>query len=171
RIILMKKFYSILFLGIHSLVFSQEIPHTGKNLNDFVPENWKITEQSEGDLNKDNKKDVVLIIENTDSSNIFQNESLGSPEINLNPRYLLVIFKTENGYDLKELNKTFIPKENDAESPCLADPLMDGGIEIQSGVIKLSLNYWYSCGTWYTSNKIYTFRFQHNEFELIGFDS
>jgi len=167
----MKSFSYILFLLAGIYLFSQDIPQKGKIIEDFVPVNWKIIKQAEGDLNKDKKADAVLIIENTDSSNILQNESLGSSELNLNPRYLLILFKTEKGYELKELNKTFIPTEGNAESPYLTDPLMDGGIEIQNDVINLSLNYWYSCGSWYTGTNTYTFRFQHNEFELIGFDS
>lgn len=167
----MKNLTFLLLLSINSIVFSQEIPTSGKYLNDFVPKNWRIIEQAEGDLNKDKKSDIVLIIEDTNPDNIFQNENLGSSIININPRYLLVLFKTEKGYELKELNKTFLPTEGDLESTCLADPLMDGGIDFKNGCIVLALNYWMSCGSWYTGTNTYTFRYQKNEFELIGFDS
>lgn len=167
----MKNLTFLLFFCFNLILLSQEIPNSGKNLNDFVPKNWKIFKQAQGDLNKDKKADVVLIIEDTNPENIFQNENLGSSVINTNPRYLLVLFKTEKGYDLKEINKTFIPTEGDLESACLADPLMDGGIEIKNGTLILSLYYWVSCGSWYTSTNVYTFRYQKNEFELIGFDS
>lgn len=162
-------FITILFISNNLL--GQTISNSGNTIQDFVPKEWKIYEQVEGDLNKDKKADVVLIIENTNPDNIFQNESLGSSIINTNPRYLLVLFKTEKGYELKELNKTFIPTEGDMESTCLADPMMDGGIGIKNGSIVLALNYWMSCGSWYTGTNTYTFRFQKNEFELIGFDS
>ncbi|SMC45254.1 hypothetical protein [Moheibacter sediminis] len=167
----MKNLTSLLFFSFYSIILSQEIPKSGKDLKDFVPINWRIIEQVEGDLNKDKKSDIVLIIEDTNPDNLFQNENLGSSIINTNPRYLLVLFKTEKGYDLKELNKTFVPTEGDMESTCLADPIMDGGIEIKNGSLVLSLNYWMSCGSWYASTNAYTFRFQKNEFELIGFDS
>lgn len=167
----MKNLTFLLFFSFYSIIFSQEIPTSGKDIKKFVPKNWRIIEQAEGDLNKDKKSDIVLIIEDTNPDNVFQNENLGSSVININPRYLLVLFKTEKGYELKELNKTFIPTEGDMESTCLADPIMDGGIEIKNGCIVLALNYWMSCGSWYTSTNTYTFRFQKNEFELIGFDS
>lgn len=167
----MKKLAIFLFLIFNSTVFPQEIPNSGKDVKDFVPKGWKIFKQAEGDLNKDKKNDVVLIIEDTNSANIFKNESLGNPEINLNLRYLLILFKTEKGYELKEINKTFLPTEGSEDTPCLSDPLMDGGIEIKNGAIVLALNYWLSCGSWYTSTNTYTFRYQKNEFELIGFDS
>lgn len=167
----MKNFLLLLFFSFNSFIFSQEISNFGKNLNDFVPKNWKIIEQVEGDLNKDKKSDFVLIIEDTNPDNIIKNENLGNPEINLNDRYLLILFKTQNGYEIKEISKTFLPTEGSEESPCLADPLMDGGIEIKNGTLVISFNYWLSCGSWYTSTNAYTFRFQKNEFELIGFDS
>lgn len=167
----MKNLFSFLLLTISCFVISQEIPKNGKNISTFVPDKWKILEQIEGDLNKDKLSDVVLIIEDTNPDNIFQNENLGSSIINTNPRYLLILFKTEKGYVLQEINKTFLPSEGDVESPCLADPLMDGGIEIKNGSVVLALNYWMSCGSWYTGTDIYTFRYQKNEFELIGFDS
>ena len=167
----MKNSFSFLFLTLSCFVLSQEIPKNGKSISSFIPDKWKIIEQAEGDLNKDKKNDFVLIIENTNPENIFQNDNLGSSIINTNPRYLLVLFKTDKGFELKEINKTFLPTEGDLESTCLADPLMDGGIEIKNGVLMIALHYWLSCGSWYTGSNTYTFRFQKNEFELIGFDS
>ncbi len=167
----MKSSFSFLFLALSCFVLSQEIPKNGKSISSFVPDNWKIIEQAEGDLNKDKKNDFVLIIEETNPENISRNDGLGSPEINLNPRWLLILLNTDKGFELKEINKTFIPTEDDIESTCLADPLMDGGIEIKNGVLMVSLHYWLSCGSWYTGSNTYTFRFQKNEFELIGFDS
>lgn len=167
----MKILFSLLFFSFNFIVFSQEIPNSGKSISSFVPDNWKIIEQAEGDLNKDKKNDFVLIIEETNPENISRNDGLGSPEINLNPRWLLILLNTDKGFELKEINKTFIPTEDDIESTCLADPLMDGGIEIKNGVLMVSLHYWLSCGSWYTGSNTYTFRFQKNEFELIGFDS
>ena len=89
----MKSFCSILFFLIEISLFGQDIAQKGKTIGDFVPTNWKILKQAEGDLNKDKKNDFVLIIENTDSANILQNENLGSTFLNTNPRYLLILFK------------------------------------------------------------------------------
>ncbi len=167
----MKSFCSILFFLIEISLFGQDIAQKGKTIGDFVPTNWKILKQAEGDLNKDKKNDFVLIIENTDSANILQNENLGSTFLNTNPRYLLILFKTDDGFELKELNKTFLPSENDVDATCLMDPLSEGEIHIGNGAFQLSLHYWLSCGSWYTSTNTYTFRYQKNEFELIGFDA
>lgn len=138
-----------------------------------IPENWKIISQVNGDLNKDRVEDLVLIIENTDASNILKNEGMGSPYLNINPREILVFFKDDkNNYTLIEKNTIgFIHSENDEESTCLADPLMiDGGIKISNNILIIHFNYWLSCGSWSVNDASYKFRFQNNSFELIGFD-
>lgn len=138
-----------------------------------IPENWKIISQVSGDLNKDGIEDLVLIIENTDASNILKNDGMGATNLNINPREILVFFKDEqNNYTLIDKNTIgFIHSENDEESTCLADPLMiDGGIKISNNILIIHFNYWLSCGSWSVNDASYKFRFQNNSFELIGFD-
>ncbi|TDG36649.1 hypothetical protein EZJ43_07965 [Pedobacter changchengzhani] len=148
------------------------IPTTGANLKSFIPKGWKMILETTGDLNKDGLADKVIVIENTDPKNVIANDGLGMNKLNINPRIVLVLFKTTaNLYQLGAKNSGFIPSENDAESSCLADPLMqEGGISIEKGLLKISYQYWYSCGSWYVTNKNYTFRFQNQKFELIGYD-
>lgn len=45
------------------------------------------------------------------------------------------------------------------------------GIQISRGLLKLSLRYFLSCGSWEINVNDYTFRFQNNQFVLIGYDS
>ena len=167
----MKTLLTVLITILSGILYAQSIPTKAKNLTSFVPENWKAIKMVHGDLNNDQKDDLVLIIEEDNPKNIIENDGMGSKFLNLNPRYLLIIFQTPNGFELKELNKTFIPKENNEESPCLMDPLVEGDIQINKGVLLLSLNYWLSCGSYGISRDTYTFRYQNGEFELIGFDS
>ncbi len=148
------------------------IPENGSTVKSFVPKGWKVISESTGDLNKDGMADKAIVIEDTDAKNIITHDGLGQNILNLNPRVLLVLFKTKaNSYRLAVKNSGFIPSENDEESTCLADPLMqEGGIRIEKGLLKVSLQYWLSCGSWYVTNKDYTFRFQNQRFELIGYD-
>ena len=137
----------------------------------FIPHNWKLLEKVQGDLNGDGQADLALIIEETSPENIVKNDSLGSPELNLNPRKLLVLFKNPQAYQLAASND-FLPSEGDAESPCLADPLAEGeALAIKNGLLKIGLHYWLSCGSWYVTNHLYTFRYQDQSFKLIGYDS
>lgn len=136
----------------------------------FVPQGWKILKTTTGDLNRDGQNDTVLVIEENNPENVIANAGLGSSVLNTNPRTLLVLFKTASGYQLISKNE-LLPSENDTESPCLADPLEEGGMTIAKGLLKISLHYWLSCGSWYVTNNSYTFRYQNNNFNLIGFDS
>ena len=136
----------------------------------FIPQGWIVLETSTGDLNRDGKIDAALIIQQNNPNNIKSHEGLGSDRLNLNPRKLLVLFQTAQGYQLITENDS-LPTENDEESPCLADPMQDGGINITQGILKINLQYWLSCGSWYVTNNSYTFRYQNNNVSLIGFDS
>ena len=143
-------------------------------LKKFVPKNWKLLLSQTGDLNGDSFDDVALFIEQVDEKNYRYNEGLGQSNLNLNPRHLLILFGNQAGeYILATKNiNAFIPSENDSESTCLQDPVSEtGGIEIKKGLLIVKFQYWLSCGSWYTTNVSYTFRYQKNEFELIGFDS
>lgn len=140
-----------------------------KNYQQFVPKDWKIIEIARGDLNHDGMEDIVLVIEENNRKNIIHNDGFGSPNLNTNPRALLVLFKTAQGYQLISKNKK-LPSENDADSPCLADPLDDGAVTIAKGILKINLHYWLSCGSWYVTNNTFSFRYQNQGFKLIGFD-
>jgi hypothetical protein len=142
-------------------------------IEDFIPEGWKTILHESGDLNKDGIDDHVIVIEDTDSKNLIMNDKLGQDTLNINPRNLLVFFKEKKGgYTLIAKNDiSFVPPENNAESTCLADPLLtEGGMGIQKGLLTIHYQYWLSCGSWYVNNASYTFRYQNSKMELIGFD-
>ena len=157
--------------------FAQQQPAKvkyAKSIDSFVPKSWKIIATAKGDLNKDGTEDVALVIEDTKKENFIANTSMGSQQLNINPRTLLILFKykADGSYSLGTMQDTIIPEENDEENPCLADPLLqDGSIDIVKGNLIISLKYWLSCGSYGVSNKQYTFRYQDNGFALIGYDT
>ncbi|WP_298118157.1 hypothetical protein [Flavobacterium sp.] len=172
----MKQVLYLFFLTFVTIVNSQNnnpfIPKEGKLVADFVPNKWKVIAKSEGDLNKDKINDVAFVIENTATENIVLNGGFGKDTLNLNPRFLLVLFKTDSKYVLKSINKKFIPSQDNSVSPCLDDPFMEnGGIEIKNGVLNIDFHYWLSCGSWFVTDRNYKFRFQGESFVLIGYDS
>ncbi len=145
-----------------------------QEINEFVPKNWKVILKTTGDLNKDTFEDVAIVIEENNTNNYKLNEGLGADTLNMNPRDLIILFGNANGkFKLQERNKNkFIPSENDQEIPCLQDPLDEAnGIEIKNGLLFINFYYWLSCGSWYVNTAKFTFRFQNNEFILIGFDN
>ena len=44
-------------------------------------------------------------------------------------------------------------------------------ISIKNNILKIKLNYFLSAGSWSVTQNTYTFRFQNQKFELIGFDN
>lgn len=141
-----------------------------KSFFEYVPKNWKIVSTAKGDLNKDGIEDLVLIVKDNDASNRIKNESLGPGILDVNSRNLLILFKDKSGnYTLADSNSNgFIPSENLAEDPCLEDPF--NGVSIVKNILILKFNYWYSCGSSSSSSITYKFRYQNNNFELIGAD-
>ncbi|RYD50708.1 MAG: hypothetical protein EOP52_13295 [Sphingobacteriales bacterium] len=163
-----------IFSGLAMLLVITLAQAQSDPIKDFIPAGYRLLLQEKGDLNKDGEADVVLVVENTDPTNIRINkEGMDADTLNLNDRMLLVLFGSgANTFRKVAENRSFLPSEHDEESSCLADPLLqDGGISIDKSRLKIDLNYWYSCGSWYVSQHTYTLRWQENRMRLIGFDS
>ena len=137
---------------------------------DFVPQGWKLEQQVDGDLNGDGRADKVLVLQQQDAANWQDNKGLGTPRLNLNPRTLLVLWNTPQGYKEALRNTTLLPSENSADTPCLADPLDEGGISIRKQVLLVDLHYWLSCGSYSVNHMRYAFRYQQGAWPLIGLD-
>ena len=160
-----------LFLICSIYIFGEDFPKKAETVNDFIPKGWKEILATSGDLNKDKLEDVVIIIEKDDEKNIKKNNTIGPNYLNLNPRILLILFKQKDGtYILVDKNdKGFIQSENDEKNPTLMDTL--SGIDIKNNTLKISHDYFLSVETWSALQSVFTFRFQNNRFELIGFDN
>ena len=158
-----------LFLMSSIYIFAENFPQKAKTIDDFIPRGWKRISSTNGDLNKDKLEDTVIVIEKEDKKNIKKNDSLGPDYLNLNPRILLVLFKQKDGtYTLVSKNdKGFIPSPNSEDEPTLEDTF--DGISIKNNTFRINFNYFYSAGSWGTSQTNYIFRYQNNKFELIGF--
>lgn len=158
-----------LFLMSSIYIFAENFPQKAKTIDDFIPRGWKRISSTNGDLNKDKLEDAIIVIEKEDKKNIKKNDSLGPDYLNLNPRILLVLFKQKDGtYTLVSKNdKGFIPSPNSEDEPTLEDTF--DSISIKNNTFRINFNYFYSAGSWGTSQTNYIFRYQNNKFELIGF--
>ena len=137
---------------------------------DFVPQGWKLEQQVDGDLNGDGRADKVLVLQQQDAANWQDNKGLGTPRLNLNPRTLLVLWNTPQGYREAVRNTTLLPSENSEDTPCLVDPLDEGAISIRKQVLVVNLHYWLSCGSYSVNHMQYKFRYQQGVWPLIGLD-
>ena len=161
----------LLFIICSFNLLAINFPVKANKVEEFIPKGWKKILTANGDLNKDKLEDTVIVIEKEDKENIKKNDVLGPDYLNLNPRILLVLFKQKDGaYILAAKNdKGFIQSENDEENPTLMDTLT--GISIKNNTLRINFDYFLSAGSWEASEAIFTFRFQNNRFELIGFDN
>ena len=135
-----------------------------------APAGWKVVATTSGDLTGDGKPDLVQVIQRTDPKLVIRNEGLGSDKLDTNPRRLLILARAGATYRQLAAIDGFIPPAADAETPCLADPLDEGGIAIARGVLTVDLRYWLSCGSYGVTGTTFKFRHEAGRFRLIGFD-
>ncbi len=132
-------------------VFAQQKPvvqlaKTGAAISNFVPKNYKVLQTATGDLNKDGRPDVAVVMENKEKH-----------------RILFLLFANENKtYTLKAQNEKIIMHAD--EGGMLGDPFGVGSLDITKNVLTISFEGGGS-GRW---NLSYKFRFKNNDFQLIG---
>lgn len=144
----------------------------GKKPSDFVGKKAKLISANYGDLNGDNCQDMVLITEEINPKNIKKDDEYDSSrEFNYNPRTLLIMFQDKKGVYYLEpssINSHFIPPEHDEENPNF---IVDSAVDIKNNQLIVSFHTMMSMGSWYATNSIFRFRYQNNQFVLIGEDT
>lgn len=157
-----------LFASICNGQEKANLPDQAKSFEKIIPKDWRLLDSISADLNQDGIKDLVFAIQSTDQNKIEINNGLGIDSIDLNPRVLAIYFGTESG----ELKKKLISEEFIIlrDSPTMDEPFE--GFHINNkGVLDINFRFWYSAGSWSMSNHTYRFRYQNNDFVLIGYDS
>lgn len=134
-----------------------------------APEGWEIKLKVEGELNGDKRSDFALILQKKDKTLIKKDEW---GEENFNPRRLVVFLSEQDGYrQALQTRDGFLPSASTPDSHCLEDPLADGSLTIRKSQLYVSLHYFHSCGSWWTTNATYQIRYKNAKFELIGKES
>lgn len=125
----------------------------------FVPKGYIIFEKIPGDLNKDGQDDLVLIIKDTDKNNIVNDEYKG--QLDRNRRGIVILFNKDGRYEVAAKNIDCFTSENE-----------DGGVyfapELSIDIEKSNLVIQYGHGRY--GDWSYTFRYNNNDFEMIGYD-
>ena len=156
--------FSVIVLGTLPIFSFAQIPVVHKQL---APAGWFVLSSAEGDLNKDGKPDIALVIEKQkiDVQILKENGKV----LHNNPRKLMVLFNTIQGYKPVAENAMLPPAEQ--QNSCLMDPLAETeGVVIKKHLLSIEFSYFMSCGGWEWPKHRYTFRWQNKKFELIGFD-
>lgn len=153
----MKK-YLLLLPIISTTAFAND------NLNSFIPKNFRLIESyCQADFNKDGQKDCVLLIKDTKKS-AWETNTMGKL-VDRNRRGIVILFKTQNGYQKILENKALFASENEEGGVYYAPEL-----EIETRGNKLRFNYEHGrYGSW---TYLFDYRTIDNktDFYLIGYD-
>jgi hypothetical protein len=137
---------------------------SGSSITDFVPSSWTIIDSALGDLNKDNLIDYAVVLQHADSVTISKTEDDIVDTVLTQPRMLLILFKSSNNsLYLAEQNNSFILNH---DNPDMEDPYQF--CKIDKGILQIAFRLFYNMGSWYVNNATYKFRYQNNQFALIG---
>lgn len=165
----MRILLTIIFLLHCGFVFGQNFSYPSinmqaKDINNFIPNNWKLLDSAQGDLNKDKQTDLALILQYKDSILIVNKDD---DSIVTQPRILIILLydPPTNQYQLVEKSNSFILYHDD---PNMEDPYQD--ISINSGILKIDFSFFMFSGGWGMYHNSYKFRFQDKSFVLIGAD-
>ena len=146
--------FALLFLNTNLCSAQKNIP------SDLIPKGHVLFEEYRGDLNNDDRKDYVLIIQNTKEEEIV--ESRFGDVVNRNRRGIIVILNKENGYEKVVENTDCFSSENEDGGVYMPPELW---INIENN--KLKIHYGHGrYGYWE-----YIFKYLESDFELIGYES
>jgi hypothetical protein len=134
---------------------SSKIAKMGRAMSDFVPRGYDTLATATGDLNKDGKDDVVMVLKDKreDTADV-------SSDVMDNGRLLVILFKTTDGYVLAGKSGDVVMSKNSGGA--FGDPF--SGLDVKNEVLTIN-QYGGSSDRWSIITK---FRYQNNGFYLIG---
>jgi len=155
----MNKYLLIIFLITGQYAFCQEdvllkVPKSAKSVEAFIPKQWVVKDTTIGDLNGDKINDIVLVIE---PKNAFNKPQSDTDEITGIQKTLLIILKNKatQNWNLACVNRSFLVKNKNDEG------LMYNKPTIKNNVLSIFVEL-------LRAHVDYKFRFQNNNFYLIG---
>ncbi len=141
---------------LHGQAFRYPIlPASATSIDGFKAERWTIIDSAFGDLNKDGLKDAAFVLEYQDTAmEILPPDTIAEPSI---PRILVIAFRNSTGdYSLAAQNNLFLLRSTETD-------LFHSQLRIDKRGV-LHIHYEFSHG-----DAEYKFRYQKNDFYLIGY--
>ena len=134
------------------------IAATAARRAEIVPSGWNIEAEAAGDLDRDGRRDLALVLQNPRPA------AAGLP----GPRMLVIAFGAVNGYDRIIENHNLI-KCIDAVDVVDCFDASSGDLAMQNGQLIVGLNFFAGTGAWEMWTKSYTFNWRGGRFELDEF--
>ena len=148
------------------------LPGQAAGVAGFVPPGWAIEQQHVADLNRDGRRDALLLLRPAPAA-----AQPGQPGTTAGtvdggagrspPRLLAVLLGARSGYALAALNARLIPR---VDLTSQDDPLADGELAVRPGGFDIKLGLVAGVGSYLSASLRYRFRYQGGCFRLIGYD-
>ncbi|MFH6602332.1 hypothetical protein ACEZ3G_02505 [Maribacter algicola] len=165
-------FFLRMVLGIHVLSAQvdsmyPELPKSGKEMHDLIPDGWQVLSQASGDLNRDGYVDLAFAIQSPVKKTIQYTDDIENDTIVTSPRTLGIYFGKRNGKFKKVLQSNTLIINR--KTPAMDEPFK-GVYILPNGDLQLDFYIWpcRECTSW-TSHE-YLFRYQNRAFELIKYE-
>lgn len=176
-------FSFLLFIVCSFNLLAENFPQKASKIEDFIPKGWKSIVKKEGDLNNDNIKDVVLVIQKDDPDNavpLFNAYEALIDIIDANQMIILVLFKDKNSqFNLVAKNeKDFIISAGKAMEEMAKmemfishnfDEDLSKAISIENDTLHIFTAIRNNYGDLNLSE--YVFKYKNNKFELVSLKS
>ena len=176
-------FSFLLFILCSFNLLAENFPQKASKVEDFIPKGWKSIVKKEGDLNNDNIKDIVLVIQKDDPDNavpLFNAYEDLIGIIDANQMIILVLFKDKNSqYNLVTKNeKDFIISAGKAMEEMAKiemfishnfDEDLSKAISIENNTLHIFTAIRNNYGDLNSSE--YVFKYKNNKFELVSLKS
>ena len=176
-------FSFLLFIVCSFNLLAENFPQKASKVEDFIPKGWKSIVKKEGDLNNDNIKDIVLVIQKDDPDNavpLFNAYEDLIGIIDANQMIILVLFKDKNSqYNLVAKNeKDFIISAGKAMEEMAKiemfishnfDEDLSKAISIENNTLHIFTAIRNNYGDLNSSE--YVFKYKNNKFELVSLKS
>ena len=176
-------FSFLLFIFCSFNLLAINFPQKASKVEDFIPKGWKSIVKKEGDLNNDNIKDIVLVIQKDDPDNavpLFNAYEDLIGIIDANQMIILVLFKDKNSqYNLVTKNeKDFIISAGKAMEEMAKiemfishnfDEDLSKAISIENNTLHIFTAVRNNYGDLNLSE--YVFKYKNNKFELVSLKS
>lgn len=138
----------------------------------FVPPGWRLEHLARGRLDSDAREDALLVLRMDAAANVVDNDGMGPPRFDTNPRMLLALVAEADGrWRRVMVDHRLVPRP---ESPVMSDYLGDdagAAVVIRANrTWAVSLDSFASAGSWTMSHRTFTFRLEGDCMRLVGFD-
>ncbi|HEY0014304.1 MAG TPA: hypothetical protein VGB79_15785 [Allosphingosinicella sp.] len=144
------------------------LPEHAQAASGFVPAGWRLEASASGDLDRDGRSDLALVLRMNDPANVLPNEGLCGETIDTNPRILAIALAAAGGgYRLGVQDQELIPRR---DNPCASDWFAPEHLRIERGAVRIDLERFMSAGGWDMGTTSFTFRWEDDNLRLIGFD-